>query len=115
MRISDWSSDVCSSDLDIVVPDPFEVHQVVVHRAVPGIVDQIVDHQHLCPALHQRRALDIMPPDVAIEDEAGGVVVAELALAVISLRRACDGVPPDGGRSGEGGGGAAWGGTGSSG
>src|SRR3546814_3003200 len=28
---------------NIVVADPFEVHQIIMHRAVSGIVDQIVD------------------------------------------------------------------------
>src|SRR3546814_16042711 len=55
------------------------------HRAVSGIVDQIVDHQRLPAALDQRIALDIMRPDIAIEDDARRIVVDQRPLAMLAL------------------------------
>ena len=55
------------------------------HRAPLRIVDQVVDHQHLRPALHQRAAFDIVRPDVAIEDDAGGIVVHQRTLGMFAL------------------------------
>src|SRR3546814_17741579 len=61
------------------------------HRAVSGIVDQIVDHQRLPAALDQRIALDIMRPDIAIEDDARRIVVDQRPLAMPALGMARDG------------------------
>ena len=47
------------------------------HRALAGVVDQIVDHRRLCTALDQRAALDIMRPNVAVKQDAGRIVMNE--------------------------------------
>src|SRR3546814_15296615 len=70
------------------MPDPFEVHQIIMHRAVSGVIDQIVDHQRLSAALDQRIALDIMRPDVAVKDDARRIVVDQRPLAMLALRMA---------------------------
>src|SRR3546814_15997901 len=37
MRISDWSSDVCSSDLSVVVAEPTDGEAVLAHRGISSV------------------------------------------------------------------------------
>ena len=72
---------------------PFEVHQIVVDRLRARIEDQIVDHRRVDAALEQRRALVIVGVDVAVDEDAGGVVVDQRALGVLALGMAGVGEP----------------------
>src|SRR3546814_3316325 len=49
MRISDWRSDVCSSDIDIVD-----------HRAVATRVDEVLDHKDRMAAIRQQAPSTIL-------------------------------------------------------
>src|SRR3546814_4132435 len=82
MRISDWSSDVCSSDLR----DPAEAAQFLVHLAgdLGAVEAAVVAHDLLRPVLQQRRIEESRP-----EIERGQQVLAEVGEApdAIGLHR----------------------------
>src|SRR3546814_4267615 len=93
MRISDWSSDVCSSDLDriditlLILPDPFGIGGA--GRVQRGILRHLTGN-----ALIGRRAgevetsLDVGRNPVSdIEIAAYGIPIAMVAIAVDPLRR----------------------------
>src|SRR3546814_7346720 len=68
MRISDWSSDVCSSDLAVAEGD-HEVERLVLRRALLGVVDQPHD------VLRQPRALADHPEADAVLVELGDLAL----------------------------------------
>src|SRR3546814_21192008 len=77
MRISDWSSDVCSSDLDGVA----EVHATALGISKGAVVEDLEEHvEDLRMGL-----LDLVQQDEAVRlaadgiDELAGVVVADVA------------------------------------
>ena len=78
-------ADGCHFACHIRLASPFERHQVIMHRALAGVVDQIVDHRRLCTALDQRAAFDIMRPNVAVKQDAGRIVMNERAFAMLAL------------------------------
>src|SRR3546814_10273523 len=93
MRISDWSSDVCSSDLERLEGDEGEgvldageglnllVHEVADVGAVPEVaLDQQVvlprrgvDFRNLLDILHQRIGHGVGPAEVALDHDEDGL------------------------------------------
>src|SRR3546814_1480056 len=77
MRISDWSSDVCSSDLDRVVAGLHDVaHHDLVDRAARGIGKDVGIALEQAAAAGQPRA------HVEVQAAAGGAVVVAPAQAL---------------------------------
>src|SRR3546814_15487944 len=81
MRISDWSSDVCSSDLDLLAigRDPFHFEKVtepMIDRGAPGSIDET--HAHKPSVIWHDGALYHFYAAVAGQypDEVRGVAVA---------------------------------------
>ena len=70
---------------DRFMAGPFQIHQIVMHRAMLWIVNEIVDHQHLRTPLYKWGALHIMRPDIAVEHDAGGVVMHQRTLGMLTL------------------------------
>jgi hypothetical protein len=50
-----------------------------------GVVDEVVHDRAVHAALEERMALDVVRPDVAIEEDVRDVVVHERALRVLAL------------------------------
>src|SRR3546814_17310996 len=51
MRISDWSSDVCSSDLPIVWPSPTHGKGLIPYRTAAECIDWSIP----CPSIFERK------------------------------------------------------------
>src|SRR3546814_13228854 len=66
MRISDWSSDVCSSDLHLLLPD--------------GGIGGTAAHGEVVAADHDRAAVEA----AATEDEIGRAEIAEFAGGIVN-------------------------------
>src|SRR3546814_1436210 len=80
MRISDWSSDVCSSDLTVEVARVQQVHRVDHHRHVRGVlaggVGELLDRADRIGVQHLLPAVEVLALPVAVRAAHVGLAVA---------------------------------------
>src|SRR3546814_7603084 len=75
MRISDWSSDVCSSDLEVVIATFFNFDPGLVRHAMDGLWDTVspaalIDARFEAAAAMLRRALGELASGPDLEEAA---------------------------------------------
>src|SRR3546814_3732890 len=104
MRISDWSSDVCSSDLNLELSQPYEARDATIHRILQQVSqilaqgwrdamgDKILD-----PALglNQRIGAKALDRRGAGKDRAGAATLRNEATGKILIRCRRLGFPSD--------------------
>src|SRR3546814_2521572 len=95
MRISDWSSDVCSSDLETTLMQMTTAYAMMVNggkRIVPTLIDRVQDRHGRTIYRHELRACEVcqveawqnqLPP--ALPDEREQVVDPATAFQMVGL------------------------------
>src|SRR3546814_10880684 len=91
MRISDWSADVCSSDLDRGLPRP-QAQRVIAHRRIVGVEDERGTAIGMAGKIGMEHGLTTLPP-MLLRGMARALpfheVVAYYAMADQSGRASC--------------------------
>src|SRR3546814_12075782 len=89
MRISDWSSDVCSSDLPGVVQFAHHAHHAAVIERAIGAQEDLwrLIAGHAGRALLEPRGQPLGPDLVIVDDDAPALVERDLARLMLLIQR----------------------------